>query len=100
MRKDYYHTNYKHRRKRRRHWLNKYKNHLGCQICHYNEYAVALHFDHTSPDNKRKAVGDMLSYSIKRLIEEVRKCRVLCANCHFVETDRLRHRKRRRKEDV
>ncbi len=78
------------RRARRRHWLDKYKMNKGCCVCGYKDHAVALHFDHIEPTAKRAAVAHMITYSLKALIKEVRKCRVLCANCHYVKTDRGR----------
>ncbi len=78
------------RRARRRHWLGKYKIHKGCCVCGYKDHAVALHFDHIEPKIKRAAIAHMMAYSLKALTKEIRKCRVLCANCHYVKTDRGR----------
>ncbi len=75
---------------RRRYWLNKYKLHKGCEICGYKESAVALHFDHKYPSEKRRAIAHMMDYKLTNLISEVRKCRILCANCHYIETDKER----------
>lgn len=79
------------RMKRRRHWLTKYKLHKGCERCGYNAHGCALHFDHIDPSKKKKQVSTMIKSTLKNLIQEVRKCRVLCANCHAVKTheDRL-----------
>ena len=71
---------------RRRHWLNNYKIIKGCERCGYNAHGAALHFDHMDPSKKVDQVSKMLKGNRGRLIEEVRKCRVLCANCHAVKT--------------
>lgn len=43
---------------------------------------VALDFHHLDPTEKDKNVGDLMSFSTQKLKEEIRKCVVLCANCH------------------
>jgi len=80
----------KRRIERRRYWINKYKVARGCDICGYQKKAVALHFDHIDSSKKKRAVAHMIDVSIKNLIAEVRKCRLLCANCHYIETDKER----------
>jgi transcription elongation factor Elf1 len=62
----------------------KYKKTLRCIVCGENESAC-LDFHHVDPSNKDMAVGAMLSDqgpSLRRLMQEVDKCVVLCANCH------------------
>lgn len=72
-------------KRRRRHWLGCLKVALGCALCGYNKAPEALDFDHLDPASKKFNVTRG-GASIKRVIEEVRKCRVLCANCHRIET--------------
>ncbi len=81
---------YKLRRERRRKWLGIYKTRRGCDICGYKGNPVALHFDHADRSKKRYAIANMITHNLKRLFEEIRKCRVLCANCHYIETDKER----------
>lgn len=97
-------------RKRRLYWLRKIKTSRGCECCGYNESPLALDFAHTNPLEKHIAMvsyrgGNGISnlynrYSvsdkaknavyIKELFAEIRKCRILCKNCHVVETDKNR----------
>lgn len=57
-----------------------------------------LHFHHVDPGTKYRTksgraeqISDMVHrYSKTRLIEEIRKCIVLCANCHAQENERVR----------
>ena len=77
------------RAKRRRYWLNYIKMKCGCALCGYRDNPLALQFDHIG--NKTKQVSHMVLNSIVNLIKEVRKCRVLCANCHSINTDRRRN---------
>jgi hypothetical protein len=48
---------------------------------------VVLQFDHVS-DDKTEDVGRMLSWAVswKRILQEIAKCEVVCANCHARRT--------------
>jgi len=52
----------------------------GCSICGYKKSERALHFHHIVKSDVR--LSYLLHYSLKRCLEEIRKCIVLCANCH------------------
>jgi hypothetical protein len=78
---------------RNRVWLNQYKVEQGCVYCGYNSHPSALQLDHIDPETKYKTKngkrlnpGELVRYSQAILFAEVRKCRVLCANCHAVHT--------------
>jgi chromatin segregation and condensation protein Rec8/ScpA/Scc1 (kleisin family) len=58
----------------------------GCALCGYREHAVALDFDHLDPSDKRMAVGPAKTGNLQKLLAEISRCRVLCANCHRVQT--------------
>ena len=68
----------------------------GCDKCGFNAHPSALQFDHIDPATKyRTKTGkivhpaDMIKggrYSIKTVMVEIAKCRVLCANCHAIYT--------------
>lgn len=70
----------------RREWLTRYKTERGCELCEYREDPVALDFDHVDPSQKVMAVGMMLASSWATIFAEVAKCRILCANCHRIES--------------
>jgi hypothetical protein len=73
-----------HRRKR---WIDKIKLSAGCEICGYKEHPAALDFDHKNPDEKEFLIPRFLGRgNIARLFREIRKCRVICANCHRVHS--------------
>jgi hypothetical protein len=79
-------------RTRRMYWLNKIKVYMGCGICGYNSHAVALEFDHLDRFSKRFTVSARnVTRSLSSIFEELRKCRVLCANCHRVHTYESKH---------
>jgi hypothetical protein len=71
----------------RRTWLDNYKVTAGCVDCGYNAHPRALDFDHIGTDK----VGDVgrLAHSRiawPRLLAEIAKCEVVCANCHRIRT--------------
>ncbi len=68
--------------KRRRAIIDEIKLAAGCKMCGYNKCAAALEFDHRDPLTKSFAVGAGILKSMKRLLDEIKKCDVLCANCH------------------
>ncbi len=74
------------KRTRRKYWLGKYKVAKGCYICGYNVDAVALDFDHIYPSTKDFAIGTRPECSLQTYFKEIRKCRVVCANCHRIHT--------------
>jgi len=54
-----------------------------CEDCGEDD-PIVLEFDHLDRDSKSFNISDICKngYSIKRIEEEIEKCRVLCANCH------------------
>lgn len=65
--------------------LHAIKTATGCEICGYNESPYALQFDHIDPKEKKFNIGHYINAPLK-LAEELKKCRVLCANCHMRHT--------------
>lgn len=79
-------------RKRRARWLNKYKVARGCDLCGYNKHPVALDWDHLVREDKEfMPSARFLLCSLKRIFKEIRKCRLLCSNCHRIETYENQH---------
>lgn len=63
-------------------WLADLKSSLICQKCGENRWWL-LDFHHLDPFTKDKSVSDLIkSSSRERVLEEINKCEVLCANCH------------------
>lgn len=60
-----------------------------CVRCGYSGCNRALHFHHFDPSTKQFLICQMLSSNFERLMEEVDKCILLCANCHFEKHDGL-----------
>lgn len=70
-----------------------FKSERGCAICGFRD-AVALDFDHLDPKEKAFNISEAMGkLSMERLMREIAKCRILCANCHRIESIRLGHNK-------
>lgn len=65
-------------------WLLEYKSKLKCIKCGEN-HPAALTFHHRDPSVKEIGISRAISNraSKKKIIEEIEKCDVLCANCHL-----------------
>ena len=61
--------------------LKRYKEFCGCSLCDEKE-SVALDLHHLDSSSKDMNPSSAVHYSLQRLREEIRKCIVLCANCH------------------
>jgi hypothetical protein len=73
----------KDRQDRCRKWINDYKVSAGCIDCGYNKHPSALHFDHITGE---KAFNISEVRTLKRVMTEIPKCVVRCANCHMERT--------------
>ena len=64
-----------------------YKSAHGCYECGYNKHPVALQFHHRYGDKKTN-VSDLIrsDYGMVTIWKEIKKCVILCANCHSVES--------------
>lgn len=64
-------------------WFVEYRKALKCSRCPESD-PVCLEFHHRNPADKDLAVSIMAShgYGRKRILKEISKCEVLCANCH------------------
>jgi hypothetical protein len=65
--------------------LQRYKLWSGCIVCGYKENARALEFHHRDPATKAFNVSERKGYAWKRTKDEVRKCDVICSNCHKIK---------------
>lgn len=66
-------------------------NELGgkCQECGYNKCLAALEFDHVNPSDKSFSISEAIQrkkFDKELIREELRKCQLLCANCHREKT--------------
>lgn len=78
-------------RKKNQEVIHQYKVNKGCSICGYNDNPVALHFDHINPKDKEFNISLDYKRPLVQMMKEIEKCRVLCANCHAIETYKNKH---------
>jgi len=57
---------------------------LSCEKCGYDKCESALQFHHLNPEEKDDAVSNMIARNMKleKILQEVDKCILVCANCH------------------
>ena len=91
-RREWYYLNKEHaiskikeRQKNLQVWLDEKKKTLKCERCGMNHVAC-LHFHHIDPRNKESSLAKVArkGWSIKKIEQEIAKCKVLCANCHSI----------------
>jgi hypothetical protein len=76
-------ANAKTRKKAREEWIE-YKSTLSCTKCNFS-HPAALDFHHEDPSQKTGNVHRFAaSGQYKKAHEEIKKCIVLCANCHRI----------------
>lgn len=69
-------------------YSEKMKLERGCDKCGYKKCSKALEWHHPN-SNKDGDPSELLHYSLKKYIEEIKKCQLLCANCHREEHETL-----------
>lgn len=80
--KQYFEKAANHKKKMREWFENEYKDILFCIKCGEKE-RCCLDFHHLNPSEKESTVLLLVRQSSKKkVIEEVKKCIVVCANCH------------------
>lgn len=57
-----------------------------CQECGYSGHRAALQFHHIEPGTKSFTIGSKVTIAWKKLVPELDKCILLCANCHAIQT--------------
>lgn len=66
--------------------LNDYKKLNKCSICGIDDYRV-LDFHHKNINEKSFSVsfGKDNRFGLDKMMKEIKKCAILCANCHRIE---------------
>lgn len=83
--KDCYKQTKKRLLERRKSWIDKYKSDGACIRCGIKDYRV-LDFHHPDGNNKEFSISSAHAdkYGLERIKGEIKKCVLLCANCHRI----------------
>ena len=68
-------------RDKKRKWFNELKKTMKCEICGESDY-ICLDFHHKNPKDKDITVARIFNNRKDKILKEISKCQVLCANCH------------------
>lgn len=71
----------KEQREKNKKFVNKIKKKSKCAICGESE-SCCLEFHHIDPSTKVDSIMNMLNEPEETLINEIKKCILLCSNCH------------------
>lgn len=71
------------RKQKRLIWLKNFKSNLSCEKCGENHIAT-LDFHHKNPKKKEFQIGYAVRYGYgkEKILNEIKKCNILCSNCH------------------
>jgi hypothetical protein len=83
--KAYYKSNKAALDKRNKEFIQRYKKQCKCAKCGLANKPYLLEFHHIDPTTKFKSVTDLQfnAYSMKLIKDEIRKCVMICRNCHM-----------------
>ena len=89
-----YAVNYYIKKSKKYLWISKLKATLTCKVCKESD-PVVLEFHHRDPSQKHKAISAMQSANESEIEirKEIKKCDVLCSNCHKRHHHHLRSQK-------
>lgn len=75
--------NTRRRRKEYKQWFFKIRESLFCEICKEN-HTACLDFHHKDSSQKECTVSKTVNelYPKEKILKEIKKCIVLCSNCH------------------
>ena len=81
--------------RKRKEFIRQHKLDVGaCSICSLQcnmDNHVAFDWDHIDPSQKKFSLGDTRSQPLEVVRAEISKCRLLCKNCHAIETHKAKH---------
>ncbi len=82
------------RRRNQREYVNSLKNHP-CADCGKSFPPCVMDFDHRDGSQKYGNVGSLVSqayFTKNKLLKEIQKCDLVCANCHRIRTYNRNHK--------
>jgi len=82
--------NNKVKRKERKEYIDTLKLSMGCVDCGYKKHPEALQFDHLPGLPKNFEISKSVLKPLDEVLEEIKKCQVVCACCHAIRTQKRR----------
>lgn len=79
--KESYNKRHQNRKEGHKQILTEIKSNAGCKMCGDKRHYV-LDFHHEDPQTKEFSIGENVHHSIEKVLEETKKCIVVCSNCH------------------
>ena len=74
---------------RKREFYNELKNN-SCIDCGVKYPPFVMEFDHRDPKSRKSHISRVFFTSEKMFMEEIKKCDLVCANCHRIRTHKQR----------
>ena len=84
--KKYYLDRNREQRSNNRKWYQDLKSNSPCNMCNNIFPYYVMDFDHKDPETKEMNVAQMMGYSKEAILKEIKKCDLLCSNCHRIKT--------------
>jgi hypothetical protein len=70
-----------------REWMNSMKEGIACTDCGETFPVFVMHWDHLPGLAKVGDISSMLGHASREaILEELKKCELVCANCHVMRT--------------
>lgn len=63
--------------------ISEYKRKSGCILCGIKN-PIVLQFHHRKLASKKYAISRMRMFPIESIMKEIKKCDVICSNCHLI----------------
>lgn len=88
-------------KKIRQNQLYDYLEYKSCEQCGFSDIR-ALDFDHLDPAIKKFSIARAINdcYSWEKILLEIRKCQILCSNCHRIRTAEQYNWRKGRPEEI
>lgn len=61
-----------------------------CADCGVKYPPYVMDFDHRNPEDKELTIANVAHHGMQKLLDEIEKCDVVCANCHRIRTHNRR----------
>jgi hypothetical protein len=78
------------KQKKRKNFIDELKMKTGCIDCGYSKHPEALQFDHLPGFKKHFEISKSYLKPLEEVLDEIKKCEVVCACCHAIRTHNRR----------